>query len=145
MQINELNPAEALTRLQAGDATFIDVRDMGSYLQSHIPGAQHIGDHNISEFIESEDKTRAVIVYCYHGNSSRGGAAHLENHGFQEVYSMSGGFTAWFNGPVETGIPHEETISPASPEPPPDTHQSAAPPISRRRRLLGKLKRMILD
>ena len=144
MTIAELNPTEAQGRLAENSATFIDVRDFGSYLRGHIPGAQHVGDHNIEDFISSQDKARAVIVYCYHGNSSRGGAAHLENHGFQEVYSMSGGFTAWIDGPVETGDPTEPSV----PEPTlnqVDEQQDHVEPQkrSRRQRLLAKVKRVL--
>ena len=127
--VREINVDDALARLEAGDATFIDVRDGGSYRSGHIPGAQSIGDHNITEFIATEDKARTVIVYCYRGNSSRGGAAYLTQTGFADVYSMAGGFGAWGGGkPVERAPspppkpkadPSEPTYSMPDPSPPP--------------------------
>ncbi len=32
---------------------------------------------------------------CYHGISSQGAAQYLVNQGFEEVYSVDGGFEAW--------------------------------------------------
>ena len=101
-EINELSVDEALERLKSQSASFIDVRDAGSYRRGHLPGAAHIGDHNVEAFVRDTDKGRAVVVYCYHGNSSLGGAAYLEENGFSEVYSMSGGFAEWGNRPTES-------------------------------------------
>ena len=36
-----------------------------------------------------------VLVLCYHGNSSKGAAQYLINQGFDQVYSVDGGFDAW--------------------------------------------------
>ncbi len=123
--IKEISAQDALARLEAGDATFIDVRDSGSYRSGHVPGAQSIGDHNIAEFIATEDKARTVVVYCYHGNSSRGGAAYLQENGFADVYSMTGGFGAWGGEkPVEKAPPppprEGEAASYAMPDPRPE-------------------------
>lgn len=93
--VPELDPAAARARLDAGECTFVDVRDPDSYRHGHVPGALHVTDRNVAEFCETADRTRPVIVYCYHGHSSLGGAAYFLKQGFQEVYSMSGGFTEW--------------------------------------------------
>ena len=113
MQIPELDAQQALDRLNEGATVFLDVRDAGSYRRGHIPGAQHIGDHNIADFVERADKSEPVVMYCYHGNSSLGGAAHLLSQGFEEVYSMSGGFAAWGDQPIESDP------EPERPKPPP--------------------------
>jgi thiosulfate sulfurtransferase len=36
-----------------------------------------------------------VIVCCYHGISSQQAAQFLIHQGFEEVYSLDGGFEAW--------------------------------------------------
>jgi thiosulfate sulfurtransferase len=36
-----------------------------------------------------------VIVCCYHGVSSQQAAQFLIHQGFENVYSMDGGFEAW--------------------------------------------------
>jgi thiosulfate sulfurtransferase len=93
--VPELTPDAAHLRLGEGDCVFVDVRDPGSYAQAHVPGALHVTDMTIGEFVSGADKAVPVIVYCYHGNSSKGGAAYLLQQGFAEVYSMSGGFEEW--------------------------------------------------
>jgi thiosulfate sulfurtransferase len=54
-----------------------------------------VGDLTIHEFMEKTDKQQKIIVYCYHGNMSLGGAEYLLENGFEDVCSMSGGFEAW--------------------------------------------------
>ena len=41
---------------------------------------------------------------CYHGVSSRNTAQFLVEQGFEEVYSVKGGFDGWVNAglPIET-------------------------------------------
>jgi thiosulfate sulfurtransferase len=73
----------------------IDIRDPGSYSAGHIPSAVSLNDTNVKGYIESADKEKPLIVYCYHGITSRGAAEYLSQNGFKEVYSMTGGFEAW--------------------------------------------------
>lgn len=95
MEIPEIDVVEAKRRLDAGEATFVDVRDPDSFRRARIPGALNVLDHNVAEFIASADKGRPVVVYCYHGNSSLGGTAYFLRAGFRDVASMKGGFEAW--------------------------------------------------
>ena len=91
----ELDPHKAQEMVEEGSVNVIDIRDPGSYSAGHIPSAVSLNDTNVKEFIESTDKENPLIVYCYHGISSRGAAEYLSQNGFKEVYSMTGGFEAW--------------------------------------------------
>ena len=91
----ELDPHKAQEMVEEGSVNVIDIRDPGSYSAGHIPSAVSLNDTNVKEFIESADKEKPLIVYCYHGISSRGAAEYLSQNGFKEVYSMTGGFEAW--------------------------------------------------
>lgn len=95
MKVPEVTCDEAAAALERGDTTFVDVRDPRSYAQAHIPGAQHVQDSNIAQFVAEADKAKPVIVYCYHGNSSKGGTMYLLEQGFETVHSMAGGFEKW--------------------------------------------------
>jgi len=131
----EISPDDALALFDAGGATFVDVRDGGSYRSGHVPGALHLGDHNIGEFVQSADKTRPVVVYCYHGNSSLGGAAYLLSQGFSQVWSMSSGWAGWY------GKPSEESPRPAPVPRPARVAPPTPPPRQRRRdRWLGRIR-----
>jgi thiosulfate sulfurtransferase len=95
MEIPQIQIQQAKEKLERNEAVFVDVRDPGSYRAAHIPGAVHLHDGNVREFVDTADKQTAVVVYCYHGNSSLGAAAYLIDNGFESVASMSGGFEAW--------------------------------------------------
>jgi thiosulfate sulfurtransferase len=50
--------------------------------------------------------TIALLVYCYHGNMSQSAAAYFGEQGFEEAYSMDGGFSDWevnFTDKIEAG------------------------------------------
>jgi thiosulfate sulfurtransferase len=93
--IPEIQLDDAKKKLEEKNCLFVDVRDAGSYRAGHIPGAVHLHDGNVQEFVAGADKEREVIVYCYHGNSSLGAAAYFLENGFKNVASMRGGFEAW--------------------------------------------------
>jgi thiosulfate sulfurtransferase len=93
-EVEELEFERAQELLAAGCA-FVDVRDAGSYEAGHIPGAIHLTDANVGAFVAGANKAEPVVVYCYHGHSSIGGAAYLMEQGFEKVYSLVGGFGAW--------------------------------------------------
>ena len=95
MEIPQIEIHQAKERLDQENAVFVDIRDPGSYQAAHIPGALHLHDGNVQEFVQNTDKLKPVVVYCYHGNSSLGAAAYLIENGFKNVVSMSGGFEAW--------------------------------------------------
>ena len=86
---------DARNRLAAEDAVFVDIRDRESYEQGHVPGAIRIDDANVADFVAASDRDATHIVYCYHGITSRSGAAYFEQSGFADVFSMDGGYSAW--------------------------------------------------
>lgn len=94
--MKEIQAPEAIERLQTADATFIDIRDPHAYQTAHIPDALLLrSTADADSFIGSADKTRTLIVYCYHGNASISGASFFSQSGFENVYSLAGGFEAW--------------------------------------------------
>ena len=95
MEIPQIQIQDAKQRLDNGESIFVDIRDPGSYRQAHIPGALHLHDGNVQEFLQSTDKDKNMVVYCYHGNSSLGATAFLIENGFKKVASMAGGFEGW--------------------------------------------------
>lgn len=89
-------PVDAARKiLDSGRALFLDIRDPASYEAAHVPGALRLSDANVKDFVAKTDKAKPVVVYCYHGNTSKGAGAYLLNQGFQEVYSVIGGFARW--------------------------------------------------
>ena len=95
MDIPQIQIHQAKEKLDRKDAVFVDIRDPHSFGQAHIPGAVHLHDGNIQEFVQKTDKEKDIVVYCYHGNSSLGATAFLIENGFTRVASMAGGFEGW--------------------------------------------------
>ena len=73
----------------------VDIRDGNAYDSGHIPGAVHLTNDNVNQFITDNDFSTPLVVVCYVGNSSRGAASVLANAGFEEVYSLDGGMNFW--------------------------------------------------
>jgi hypothetical protein len=63
MNVPEIQIHEAKKKFDRQDCMFVDVRDPGSYRAAHIPGAVHLHDGNVQEFIAGVDKDGEVIVY----------------------------------------------------------------------------------
>ena len=77
------------------DVTVVDIRDPDSFAAGHILDAQPLNNDSAPTFIENADKTKPVVVCCYHGNSSQQAAQFLAEQGFSESYSLDGGFEVW--------------------------------------------------
>ncbi len=95
MDFKQISVQDAKEKISQQGTILIDIRDPDSYQTSHINEAFHLTNENIQEFIQNADLGKPVIVYCYHGNSSQSAAQFLSEQGFEEVYSMMGGFAAW--------------------------------------------------
>ena len=71
----------------------IDVRDEESFKEEHISNAININESEIKKFLDETSKDTPLLIYCYHGNSSKGAAEYLTSKGYQKVYSLDGGYS----------------------------------------------------
>lgn len=90
-----LSASEAKTLIDDKGANLVDIRDEQSFQQSRIENAVHLDNTSLQAFIETADPDKPLVVYCYHGNSSLSAAQFLYEKGFEDVYSMDGGFEVW--------------------------------------------------
>lgn len=74
----------------------LDMRDFRSYLAGHHPKALHLNDSNLRSLLKHTAKHVSILIYCYHGNSSQDMAQLFADFGFEDVYSLDGGWEAWF-------------------------------------------------
>ena len=81
--------------LENDDVTVIDIRDINSFSKGHINNAIHIDDININKFLSEKDKNETIIIYCYHGISSKSAANFFSQNGFKNVFSMNDGYAGW--------------------------------------------------
>ena len=73
----------------------IDIRDKESYLAGHIADAIHVDSSKLNNFIATAEPSQALLIYCYHGNSSQQAGHYFISQGFEQVYSVDGGFEQW--------------------------------------------------
>jgi molybdopterin/thiamine biosynthesis adenylyltransferase/rhodanese-related sulfurtransferase len=104
-EIREVSPEEASAR--AGQAVFVDVREADEWEKGHLPGALFIPRGFLELRIEEKvpDKSAEVIVYCAGGTRSALGARALQDLGYTNVASMSGGFGRWREGGLAVRVP----------------------------------------
>lgn len=102
MAFKHISITETQALLNKDDVVIADIRDPNSYQAGHIPGSEHLSNANIGEFMMNKEFDQSIIIVCYHGMSSQGAASYLAEQGFEDVYSMDGGFTQW-----ETQLPEQ--------------------------------------
>ena len=94
-KIRQVTPEEAMRWLADG-AVAIDCREPNEWNLGHIPGALHIPRGILETHIEGAvPRGRAIVLYCASGNRSALAADTLQQMGYQDVVSMSGGFRGW--------------------------------------------------
>jgi thiosulfate sulfurtransferase len=93
-EYRKIDIAQACALIDQG-AQVVDIRDEASFNQRHIRDATHLGNHNLPQFLAQAAFDQPLIVCCYHGISSQPAAAYLAEQGFEQVYSLEGGFEAW--------------------------------------------------
>jgi len=74
---------EAHQKMQRGAAVLVDIRDPQSYAIGHAPGAFHLTNDTLINFMQQTDF------------DSKGAAQYLLQQGYENVYSVDGGFDAW--------------------------------------------------
>ncbi len=99
MNFKRINAVEAKTLIAEQSperpVQIIDIRDDASFEAGHIPTARHIHNSNVQEFINEADLDAPLIVCCYHGNMSQSAAAYFAEQGFEDAYSLDGGYEGW--------------------------------------------------
>ncbi|MBO9490001.1 thiosulfate sulfurtransferase GlpE [Endozoicomonas sp. G2_1] len=73
----------------------LDTRDPASFHAGRIPGAFHLTNESLTDFLRDADYDAPTVVCCYHGISSQQAAQYLIGQDFTDVYSLDGGFTEW--------------------------------------------------
>lgn len=86
---------EAAELLATGKAHLADIRDEGSFERGHVTDTMNVGNHNLAQFLNHVEEGDSILVLCYHGVSSQGAAQYIAEQGFDNVYSVDGGFEGW--------------------------------------------------
>jgi len=91
------NPAIATQLINQQDAVIVDVREDNEYASGHIINSIHIPMGYLKDRMKDLEKykSKPVIVGCKTGQRSGHACATLKKAGFEQVYNLSGGVTAW--------------------------------------------------
>ena len=95
MSYETLYVNQVQTLLAEQNTVIFDLRDAYSFANGHLEGAQLPTEENITRLIQHKNNNMAVLVYCYHGNSSRDLCRFLVKLDFRKVYNLEGGWLAW--------------------------------------------------
>ncbi len=90
-----LSPDGLVSLMAEGSVQIVDIRDERSFEIGRIRGALHLDNTGVQRFVETADLDAPLVVCCYHGNSSQPAAAFMNEKGFDDVYSLDGGFSQW--------------------------------------------------
>lgn len=84
-----------LRDLVAKGARLVDVRTAAEFGTGHIRGAENLPVDLLPAQAKWWDKTKAVVVYCATGARSLNAYQYLVAQGFQHVYDLSQGVSAY--------------------------------------------------
>jgi molybdopterin/thiamine biosynthesis adenylyltransferase/rhodanese-related sulfurtransferase len=110
-RIPEVDPAQVREQLGNG-AVVVDVRENEEFGGGHLPEAHHVPKSHLESRIEGtvKDRSQHVILYCQSGNRSAWAARTLlEDLGYENVESMTGGFQLWKDRGYEVDVPRTLT------------------------------------
>ena len=105
-RVREVTIQDVQARLASGAAfKLVDVREDGEWAKGHVPRAVHLGKGVIERDIEQAipDTHQEIVLYCGGGYRSALAADNLQRMGYDNVWSLAGGFRAW----SEAGLPVE--------------------------------------
>jgi sulfur-carrier protein adenylyltransferase/sulfurtransferase len=114
-QISQVDPSEVHAALAQsngnGSIAIVDVRESEEVARGVIPGATHVPRGYLESRIEGAvpDRSQHVVLYCASGNRSALAAKTLEQLGYENVESMTGGFTLWKDRGYDVHVPRTLT------------------------------------
>jgi rhodanese-related sulfurtransferase len=97
----QVSPLQATQLINRGKSTaVIDVRSADSFAAGHLRDARHIPLADLGNRIGELDKAKikTVIVIDQDGKHADKAARQLKAAGFEDIYGLEGGISAWTAG-----------------------------------------------
>jgi sulfur-carrier protein adenylyltransferase/sulfurtransferase len=107
-EIEEVDSSGARELLDSAEPPLVvDVHEPDEWMEGRIPGAIHIPRGHLESRIEqaAPDRGQPIVLYCAVGNRSAFAAKTLEELGYENVASLSGGYTDWKRNGFPTELP----------------------------------------
>ena len=94
-RIKEVTPKEVMADTNP-NLVLLDVRERNEWNLGHLPNAIHIPRGSMETKVEALiPRDKHVVIYCQSGNRSAFAAETLQEMGYEDVASMSGGIREW--------------------------------------------------
>ena len=104
--VTAIDPIDAV-RLINNDAAVIDLRSTEAFSRGHIVSSRNVPMDELDARMNklASLKSKPVIAVCEAGATSNKAVDTLRNSGFESVYGLKGGISAWSQAglPVVTG------------------------------------------
>ncbi len=94
-KFKDISAAELSSQLSDDDFMLLDCREMKDYRAGHIENAMHLHEGLKESLLKNGDKGKKMIIYCYYGHASEHVAEMFCDFGFNDVFSLSGGYSSW--------------------------------------------------
>jgi rhodanese-related sulfurtransferase len=100
----DVEPAEGVKLVAAGDLRLIDVRTPQETSGGIIPGALLIPvDQLEARLAEIPRDNRATLIYCAGGGRSAAACEFMSGQGYRNLMNLAGGFGSWNGARVKPG------------------------------------------
>ena len=83
--------------MNQGKTVVLDVRDAEEFAAGHLPNAKNIPLADLSGRVKELEKSKnsTIITVCERGVRSASAVGVLKKAGFEQVFSLEGGVSAW--------------------------------------------------
>jgi rhodanese-related sulfurtransferase len=104
--VRQAGTLEATQLINHEDALVLDVREDSELSSGRFPNARHIPLGHLGNRVRELEKfkSRPIVVGCRSGHRSAAACRTLIKQGFEKVYNLKGGITAW----EQAGLPMEK-------------------------------------
>ena len=106
-EIKEMSIHQLREALANKSITLVDIRELDEWTQGKIDGARHLPRGFLEFQIENIaiDRSTPLALICAGGVRTALAARSLQEMGYQNVYSVAGGFGAWKNAGYPFNMP----------------------------------------
>ena len=95
--IKKISSQTAVGMINKQHAAVVDLRDQNAYRDGHIAAAINIPAKELESKMNKlqKYKKKPLIFICGNGQDSMKTGLKLQNKGFEQLYSLQGGVSAW--------------------------------------------------
>ena len=94
--VRQLSAEDLHNRVTGSDnMILVDVRAPGEFGDTHIEGAVNIPAPELRTRYKELDRNKTIVLICSTGHRSSLGTSILKQHGFKDIFNVSGGMTGY--------------------------------------------------